>query len=143
MVATLQDYTRWLHTRWPAGSVERLPRVRPDGSTNVPGVYVVGDLTGVPLLKFSADTGARAVQTMVAGAAFQRPGNDNSNPDALINELLARELHAQTLDEGLRPGPGRVCRTRREHQRRWRGYLIGRRDQPAVAEGKVSQAGDD
>jgi thioredoxin reductase/ferredoxin len=58
---------RWLHTMWPAGTVEKLPVVNEDGSTNVPGLYVVGDLTGIPLLKFSADTGARAVQTIACG----------------------------------------------------------------------------
>jgi thioredoxin reductase/ferredoxin len=55
-------YARWLHLKWPAGTVEKLPRVHEDGSTNVPGLYVVGDLTGVPLLKFSSDSGARVVQ---------------------------------------------------------------------------------
>ena len=64
-------YTRWLHTRWPAGHVEKLPRTREDGSTNIPGMYVVGDLRGIPLLKFSSDTGARAVQRIVADPAFQ------------------------------------------------------------------------
>lgn len=68
-------YTRWLHTRWPAGTVETLPDVGDDGATSVPGLRVVGDLTGVPLLKFSLDTGARAVRAMVAegglGAAAQ------------------------------------------------------------------------
>ena len=48
-------YLRWLHLQWPAGTVERLPDVREDGSTRVPGLYVVGDLTGIPLLKFSSD----------------------------------------------------------------------------------------
>src|ERR1700737_4304328 len=55
-------YTHWLHTRWPAGAVERLPDVREDGTTSLPGVRIVGDLTGIPLLKFSSDTGARAVR---------------------------------------------------------------------------------
>src|SRR6185295_19577092 len=55
-------YTRWLHTRWPAGSVEPLPEVAPDGSTRVPGLSISGDLTGIPLLKFALDTGTRAVQ---------------------------------------------------------------------------------
>ena len=36
-------YTRWLHGRWPAGTVEKLPVVGADGSTGVPGLYVVGD----------------------------------------------------------------------------------------------------
>ena len=67
----LSRYMKWLHTGWPAGTVEKLPVVGTDGSTNVPGVYVVGDLTGIPLLKFSSDTGARAVQTIVNDPAFQ------------------------------------------------------------------------
>ena len=58
-------YSRWLHTMWPAGTVEKLPDVREDGTTAVPGVRVVGDLTGVPLLKFSSDTGARAVELAI------------------------------------------------------------------------------
>ncbi len=65
-------YARWLHLRWPGGAVEKLPIVAADGSTNVPGLYVVGDLTGIPLLKFSADTGARAIQTIAADPAFEK-----------------------------------------------------------------------
>jgi thioredoxin reductase/NAD-dependent dihydropyrimidine dehydrogenase PreA subunit len=65
-------YTRWLHTRWPAGTVEPLPEARHDGSTSVPGVYVVGDLTGIPLLKFSLDTGARAVERVAADLGGER-----------------------------------------------------------------------
>ena len=73
----LARYVRWLHTGWPAGTVEKLPEVNDDGTTRVPGVRVVGDLTGVPLLKFSADTGARAVQAIVREDDFQkRKGGD-------------------------------------------------------------------
>jgi NosR/NirI family transcriptional regulator, nitrous oxide reductase regulator len=68
-------YTHWLHTRWPAGTVEKLPVTGTDGATNVPGVRVVGDLTGIPLLKFSADTGARAVQAILKEPDF-KPGGD-------------------------------------------------------------------
>jgi len=67
----LRRYTNWLHTRWPAGHVEKLPDVRPDGSTNVAGLYVVGDLTGIPLLKLSLDTGTKAVRTIAADPAFE------------------------------------------------------------------------
>ncbi len=59
MTRWLARYAHWLHLRWPAGTVEPLPAVRADGSTNVPGVYVAGDLAGVPLLKFALDGGAR------------------------------------------------------------------------------------
>jgi NosR/NirI family nitrous oxide reductase transcriptional regulator len=68
----LASYVRWLHTGWPAGTVEKLPEVNDDGTTRVAGVRVVGDLTGVPLLKFSADTGARAVQAIVREDDFQK-----------------------------------------------------------------------
>ena len=68
----LGKYVRWLHTCWPAGVVEKLPRVDEHGQSNISGMYVVGDLTGIPLLKFSADTGARAVQHILTDGAFQR-----------------------------------------------------------------------
>jgi NosR/NirI family nitrous oxide reductase transcriptional regulator len=72
-------YLDWLHLRWPAGTVEKLPDVRPDGATAVTGLYIVGDLTGVPLLKFAADSGARAVQTITADPAFRsRPGEEGT-----------------------------------------------------------------
>ena len=60
----------WLHTRWPAGTIEPLPEVAADGTTALAGVRVVGDLTGIPLLKFAADTGARAVQAIIAEPGF-------------------------------------------------------------------------
>ncbi|MEW6753530.1 MAG: NAD(P)-binding domain-containing protein [Candidatus Latescibacterota bacterium] len=68
----LGRYAHWLHTRWPAGGVEPLPEVGPHGTTTVPGLYVVGDLKGVPLLKFAADSGARAVDHIIADPAFRR-----------------------------------------------------------------------
>ena len=70
MTNPIARYTQWLHTRWPAGTVEKLPDAREDGTTAVPGVRIVGDLTGVPLLKFSSDTGARAVEAIAAEPDF-------------------------------------------------------------------------
>src|SRR5437764_8426758 len=70
----LGRYARWLHTRWPAGRVERLPHANPDGSTGVPGVYLCGDLTGIPLLKFALDGGARVVETIQRRLDRERPG---------------------------------------------------------------------
>lgn len=66
----LSRYVNWLHTRWPAGTIEKLPEVNEDGTTAVPGVRVTGDLTGIPLLKFSSDTGARAVQGILKEPDF-------------------------------------------------------------------------
>ena len=36
MIGPIRRYTRWLHTKWPAGVVENLPQVGPDGGS-VPG----------------------------------------------------------------------------------------------------------
>ena len=55
----------WMHTRWPAGVVEKLPESGEFGVTNIPGVRIVGDLTGIPLLKFSSKTGAEAVRAIL------------------------------------------------------------------------------
>ncbi|MEO6950339.1 MAG: NAD(P)-binding domain-containing protein, partial [Polyangia bacterium] len=68
----LTRYAKWLHTGWPAGTAEKLPVVNTDGTTRVAGLRVVGDLGGIPLLKVAADTGARAVQAIVAERSFAR-----------------------------------------------------------------------
>ena len=75
MISILKDYTHWLHGKWPAGGVEKAPDVNDDGTCNVPGIRVVGDLTGIPLLKFSADTGARAVQEILEEKDFEKGGD--------------------------------------------------------------------
>jgi thioredoxin reductase/NAD-dependent dihydropyrimidine dehydrogenase PreA subunit len=62
----LARYARWLHLRWPAGRVEPLPEIGADGGTGMPGVYVAGDLTGIPLLKFALDGGARLARAIAA-----------------------------------------------------------------------------
>ena len=64
MLGLVRRYAQWLHLRWPAGTVEKFPERREDGGTRVHGVYVAGDLTGIPLLKFSLDSGVRAVRIM-------------------------------------------------------------------------------
>lgn len=73
-------YLHWLHTRWPAGTVEPLPEADENGLTNFPGVYLVGDLRGIPLLKFALDSGARTVRRIADDPAFQALRSDKSNP---------------------------------------------------------------
>lgn len=78
----ISRYTEWLHTRWPAGKVEKLPDVNEDGTCSLPGVRIVGDLTGVPLLKFSSDTGAKAVEAILAEPDFL---SERSPDDELLD----------------------------------------------------------
>ena len=66
----IRKYATWLHGQWPAGHVEKLPITGESGHTNVAGVYVVGDLQGIPLLKFSADGGTRAVRHITSDPRF-------------------------------------------------------------------------
>jgi len=83
-MSLLSRYTNWLHTRWPAGTVEKLPDVNADGTTTVPGLRVVGDLSGVPLLKFSVDTGVKAVRGILAEPGFSRGSTDDGPYDVAI-----------------------------------------------------------
>ena len=82
MIGPLKRYTDWLHTQWPAGEVEKLPISGRDGETNLPGVRLVGDLTGIPLLKFSSKTGADAVRAIMREPEFANPGRATGSADA-------------------------------------------------------------
>ena len=81
MRALVDRYYRWLHGQWPSGRVEKLPEVGPDGTTRMPGVFIVGDLAGPPLLKFALDSGARAARRIVAELPADR---DRSLLDLVI-----------------------------------------------------------
>ena len=65
MPALLNRYIDWLHLQWPGGSEEPLPQVEADFSTAVPGLFVVGELTGIPLLKHAVDSGARVIRRLL------------------------------------------------------------------------------
>jgi thioredoxin reductase/polyferredoxin len=87
----LKRYANWLHLRWPAGKVEKLPITKEDGSTNIPGVYVTGDLRGVPLLKFSADTGAKAVRAILDDPSFHaadKSARDEPESDGVLDLVI-------------------------------------------------------
>jgi NosR/NirI family nitrous oxide reductase transcriptional regulator len=74
-------YTHWLHTRWPAGTVEKLPVTGENGITDLPGVRIAGDLSGIPLLKFSSLTATKAVGAILKEPEFQK--RDTSQADVL------------------------------------------------------------
>lgn len=77
----IASYTRWLHTRWPAGVVEKLPVTGENGLTKLPGVRIAGDLSGIPLLKFSSQTATNAVRAILQEPDFQK--RDTSQADVL------------------------------------------------------------
>ena len=85
MRGIIERYTKWLHAQWPAGTVEKLPVSGPDGVTALPGVRIAGDLTGIPLLKFSSHTGAQAVRAILREPNFMKP-------DTRRGEIPERDL---------------------------------------------------
>ncbi len=104
MLSLLKRYANWLHLQWPGGEVEVLPRVDDSFRTNVDGVYVVGDLAGVPLLKFSVDGGVKAVRDIVER---RQPGLSSNGEQGGYDVVIlgagaagmaaAREAQAQDL----------------------------------------------
>ena len=75
-------YVKWLHTRWPAGTVERLPAVNADGTTAVPGrLGCVDDKVGEYLLELGRATPNRdLLGDLLAGVYlfFAKLGADKS-----------------------------------------------------------------
>ncbi len=71
-IQPLQTYAQWLHLHWPAGVPEALPEVGHNGVTKVSGIRIAGDLRGIPLLKFAADSGAKAIQEFINEGVFSK-----------------------------------------------------------------------
>lgn len=84
MISAIKNYYFWLHGQWPDRALEKQPLVNADGTTNIKGVYIVGDLTGVPLLKFSSDTGAKAIRSIITEADFTAREQQQNIVDVVI-----------------------------------------------------------
>lgn len=69
-------YARWLHLQFPGGEVEKLPIADAEGRSNVKGLSIVGDLTGVPLLKLSANAGHDVVCRIADELEGETPRED-------------------------------------------------------------------
>ena len=63
-------YFEWLQKGSPTGEVEKYPQLDKNGQSSLKGLYVVGDLTGIPLLKLAADSGAEKVRFLDYDADF-------------------------------------------------------------------------
>ena len=88
MLKLLGRYAKWLHCRWPAGEVEKLPQVDENGQSSVPGLYIVGDLTGIPLLKFSSNSGALAVRQIAADGQLRKSGREGSEGGDILDVVI-------------------------------------------------------
>jgi len=90
------DAIKNLHMQWPAGKVEKLPVIAQHGETNIPGIFIVGDLAGVPLLKFSAQSGTRAITAIMNGKRFTKSTRSDILDVAIIGAGVSGLASAMT-----------------------------------------------
>ncbi len=64
MPGFVKRYLEWLQQGVPTGDVVRYPVIGPDYRTNLTGVFIIGDLSGLPLLKFAARQGFEVMETI-------------------------------------------------------------------------------
>ncbi|MDV5165336.1 MAG: NAD(P)-binding domain-containing protein [Candidatus Scalindua sp.] len=80
----VSNYFNWLQKGNPRNIVESYPEIDEHNETSVPGVYIVGDLTGIPLLKLAADGGAKIVKQLFTNQETASEKEKNSNVYDLI-----------------------------------------------------------
>ena len=68
----ISKYFQWLQKDVPVGEVERYPEIDEYGESSVKGIYIVGDLTGIPLLKLAAESGSKIIKQFSEDEEFQK-----------------------------------------------------------------------
>jgi NosR/NirI family nitrous oxide reductase transcriptional regulator len=68
----IRTYLGWLQKNNPTGTVDRFPELSNRFETSVPGIYCIGDLTGIPLIKPAAESGFELVERLNTDETFQR-----------------------------------------------------------------------
>jgi len=87
MTSIISKYFNWLQKDVPAGEVERYPEIDERGETSVKGIYIAGDLIGIPLLKLAAESGKKIISTILSDQDFQKlksSKKDNGIYDILV-----------------------------------------------------------
>jgi thioredoxin reductase/ferredoxin len=79
MALIISKYFNWLQKDAPAGEVERYPEIDEKGETSVKGIYVAGDLTGIPLLKLAAESGKKVIDTIINDALFNNQRKEKTD----------------------------------------------------------------
>ncbi len=77
----IQKYFDWLQKDVPTGEVEKYPVIDVNGETSVKGIYIVGDLTGIPLLKLAAESGTKIIEYLNSLPDFKKQRDNNKEID--------------------------------------------------------------
>lgn len=62
MLSLISRYFNWLQKDNPVGDVTLYPELSDTNETTAPGVYIVGDLTGLPLLKLATNKAVELIE---------------------------------------------------------------------------------
>ncbi len=101
-------YFNWLQKGNFTGVSDRFPVLKNRFETTVPGVYCIGDLTGVPLVKMAAESGHELVEKLVNDGSFaklrQSVSDDTyelliagAGPAGIAASMRASELNVRHL----------------------------------------------
>ncbi len=83
MFSILKRYFEWIQKDAPKGGVDKYPELDKNGETSVKGIFVMGDLTGIPLLKLASESGANVIRYLNKNETFQKERQANKNKDIL------------------------------------------------------------
>ena len=83
----IKKYLNWLQKDAPAGEVERYPEIDENGETSVKGIYIIGDLTGIPLLRLAAESGNEII-TRFTGDEEYKKKIANNNDDSIFDLII-------------------------------------------------------
>ncbi|MBU2492872.1 MAG: NAD(P)-binding domain-containing protein [Bacteroidetes bacterium] len=73
----ISKYFSWLQKDNPVGEVEKYPEIDSNGETSVKGIYIIGDLTGIPLLKLAAESGKKIINILLENSDLKKLKEEN------------------------------------------------------------------
>lgn len=82
----LSKYFNWLQKDVPSGKVEKYPEISEKGETSVKGIFIIGDLTGVPLLKLASESGKKIIDQFNEDSDFLK--RRDANKDKNIHDII-------------------------------------------------------
>ncbi len=71
----------WLQKDNPTGTTDHFPELKNRFETSVPGLYCIGDLTGIPLIKLAADSGTDFIDELTEDSGFSTTAEGVSGHD--------------------------------------------------------------
>lgn len=79
MIKLVKKYFDWLQQGNFVGEVEALPAIDQALQTSVNGVYIAGDLTGVPLLNLASQSGGQVARQILSDPNFAKQANNDDS----------------------------------------------------------------